>query len=299
VTSPVDVVYTWVDGDDPAWRTLLQQHARTPSDRNPERYRDMYSMLKYSLRSLERHARWIRDLYFFTCRPQVPAWLNVEHPRVHVVHHDEIIDAQYLPTFSSRVIESYLHELPNPSELMLCLDDDFFLGRDTTLGDFLTHDGRIKVYGTLIGERFRFRVYAGKFNTPSVAFLEHVPLLVYKPFWREMLASTPSEVHRTRRNRFRRDTDLKMLRLYRYHLLARRRAYAQVVPVWRYLQHIQFHKIGGQLARQEARLRRIRRRRPKFFCLNDNQRDQPDPDVVRLVQEFLDDYFPEKSQYEL
>jgi hypothetical protein len=293
------VVYTWVDGDDPAWRALLQQHARTSSDRNPERYRDIYSMLKYSLRSVERHARWVRDIYVFTCRPQVPAWLNVEHPRIHVVHHDEIIDPQYLPTFSSRVIESHLHEIPNPSDFLLFLNDDYFFGRDTTLDDFLTVDGRIKVYGTLVGERFGFRVYGGKFNTPSVAFLEHVPLLVYKPFWREMLALRPSEVHRTRQNRFRHDTDLKMLRLYRYHLLARRRAYAQVVPVWRSLRQVRFHKIEGGPETQEARLRSVRRKRPKFFCLNDDQHDQPDPDVVHLVQDFLRDYFPEKSPYEL
>lgn len=297
--SSIDVVYTWVDGDDPVWRALLRQHARTPSDWNPERYRDTYSMLKYSLRSLERYARWIRDVYLFTCRPQVPAWLNVNHPRVHIVHHDEIIDPQYLPTFSSRVIESHFHELPNPSDFVLFLNDDYFLGRVTTLSDFLTDDGRIKVYGTLVGEQFGFRVYGGKFNTPSVAFLEHIPLLVYKPFWREMLASRPSEVHRTRQNRFRRDADLKMLRLYRYHLLARRRAYAQVVPVWRYLPHTRFYKIEGRLAAQETRLRRLRRKRPKFFCLNDDQRDRADPDVVRLVQGFLDDYFPEKSQYEI
>jgi hypothetical protein len=43
----------------------------------------------------------------------------------------------------------------------------------------------------------------------------------------------------------------------------------------------------------------VRRKRPKFFCLNDDQHDQPDPDVVHLVQDFLRDYFPEKSPYEL
>ena len=30
------------------------------------------------------------DVYLLTCRPQVPAWLNVDHPRVHVVHHAHI-----------------------------------------------------------------------------------------------------------------------------------------------------------------------------------------------------------------
>jgi hypothetical protein len=42
----------------------------------------------------------------------------------------------------------------------------------------------------------------------------------------------------------------------------------------------------------------IRAARPKFICLNDDQGPWPDAGVVRLVREFLDEYYPAKSDYE-
>ena len=48
----------------------------TRHDLNPNRYRDNLSILKYSLRSLERFAPWIRRVFLVTCRPQKPAWLD-------------------------------------------------------------------------------------------------------------------------------------------------------------------------------------------------------------------------------
>ena len=294
----IDVVYTWVDGERPEYRALYGRYAKTALDLNPERYRDVYEMLKYSLRSLDRYAPWVRDVYLLTCRPQVPDWLKVDHPRVHVVHHDEVIDERYLPTFSCNVIESYLHNVPSGSEYLLYMNDDYLFGRETSRDDVLTADARIRVYGTLCGEHFRFRVYDGRHNVVSTAFLEHVPVLIYKPFWREMLALREDELHRTRENRFRQDGDLRMERLYRYHLLAHRREHTDVVPAFRYLPYYQFHKITNRPARQRAGLERLRRKRPKFFCLNDDQGDRPHPEVVRLTQEFLADYFPARSPYE-
>lgn len=295
---PIDVVYTWVDGERPEYQAVYRRYATTARDLNPERYRDIYTMLKYSLRSLDRYAPWVRDVYLLTCRPQVPEWLNVDHPGVHVVHHDEVIDGRYLPTFSCSVIESYLHQIPNGSEYLLYMNDDYLFGRETGREDFLTAEGRIRVYGTLFGEHFKFRVYDGRFDIVSTGLLEHVPTLIYKPFWREMLALREDELQRTRLNRFRQAGDLRVERLYRYHLLAHRRAHAAVVPALRFLAQSRFHKITNRPAGQRARLDRLRRTRPKFLCLNDDQEDRPHPEVVRLTQEFLADYFPAKSRYE-
>ena len=67
--------------------------------------------LKYSLRSLEKHAPWVRNIYVVT-NGQMPSWLDLNHPRIHLVTHEEIfLNKSHLPTFSSPAIESHLHRI--------------------------------------------------------------------------------------------------------------------------------------------------------------------------------------------
>ena len=86
----VDLVYAWVDGDDPELQADMRRYASGSGDLNPERTRDLYDLLRYSLRSVAMFAGWIRNIHIITRRPQVPAWLDLSNPRVHVVHHDEL-----------------------------------------------------------------------------------------------------------------------------------------------------------------------------------------------------------------
>jgi hypothetical protein len=294
----MDILYTWVNGEDPAYQALYRRYAQRARDWNPERYRDIYTMLKYSMRSLDQFAPWVRDIYLLTCRPQIPDWLCLDHPRVHVVHHDDLFDPAYLPTFNCNAIESYLHRVPNPSDYLLYLNDDFLFGRPTGLHDFFTEDQRIKVYGTLCGERLSFRIYDGHHDIIPLGFIEHTPLLIYKPFWHNMLTAHAEALHRTRQNKFRQDTDLRMERLYRHYLLSQKRRHTVVVPFYNLLKYHTFHKITNHLARQVKGLHRLRSKQPKFYCLNDDQSDHPHEAVVKHVQQFLENYYPTKSRYE-
>ncbi len=295
----VDVVYTWVNGDDPDYQALCRRYARDGADLNPERFRDAYTLLRYSLRSLELYVPWVRHVYLFTCRPQVPAWLNRDHPRLRVVHHDEIADPEFLPTFNCNVIESYLHRIPNPSDWLLYLNDDFLFGRASTPLDFFAPDGRIRVFGTLLGERFPFRVYHGRYNRISLGFIEHAPILIRKPFWEAMQQTRVAQVQSTRGHRFREDSDLRLDFLYRYYLLACQRPWTQIVPFFSLLRVHQFHKITNHPPRQRRQLAALRRKRPIFYCLNDDQRLSPNREVVAMVRDLLVDWYPAKSSFEL
>ena len=86
----VDLVYTWVDGDDAQFQADIRQYASGSKQLNPERMRDPYDLLRYSLRSTAMFAPWIRKVHIVTRRPQVPKWLDLDNPRVNVVHHDEL-----------------------------------------------------------------------------------------------------------------------------------------------------------------------------------------------------------------
>ncbi len=94
VDFPVDAVYTWVDGADVAWlerkNAVLAAKGVETEDAatSAARFRNR-DELRYSFRSLDMYAPWIRNIYVVTDR-QVPHWLDVSHPRVRVVDHTEI-----------------------------------------------------------------------------------------------------------------------------------------------------------------------------------------------------------------
>ncbi|MEC4894067.1 MAG: Stealth CR1 domain-containing protein [Oscillatoria sp. PMC 1051.18] len=296
--KPIDVVYTWVNGNCPTYQQLCRQYSENKKDLNPERYRDRYSLLKYSLRSLEKYVPWINNIYLFTCRPQVPEWLNSHHPQVKIIHHDRVIDSEYLPTFNCNVIETYLHKIPSTSDYLLYLNDDFLFGNYTTKSDFITPDGKIKVLGTLFGEKLGFRVYENKGELISLGLIEHTPLLIYKPHWEAMLKTRPQEVRETRKHKFRTDWDLQMDKLYRYFLRSHQAKNTEVVPIYQLLRYHRFHKIMNNFPSQKRKLEKLKKMQPKFYCLNDDQRDNPNLQVVELVQTFLDSYYPNPSQFE-
>ncbi|MDR1660716.1 MAG: Stealth CR1 domain-containing protein [Desulfovibrio sp.] len=138
---PIDVVYTWVDGDDP--RHLTKRTLHLPPDSLEQSaganlFRDNRELL-YSLRSLAEYAPWVRRVHLVT-DGQRPDWLS-KHPDLAVVDHAEIIPRQYLPTFNSHVIEAYLHRIPGLAEHYIYFNDDFFLTAPAGAGDFFASNG--------------------------------------------------------------------------------------------------------------------------------------------------------------
>lgn len=92
--------------------------------------------LRYSLRSVEKFANWVRNIYVVT-NGQVPNWLNTSHPRIKLVHHSQIYTNQsHLPTFNSASIECHLHRIEGLSKRFLYLNDDFLFGRPVYPEDF-------------------------------------------------------------------------------------------------------------------------------------------------------------------
>ena len=147
----VDAVYTWVNGSDPVWAAvaapvfaaagLVEHDVRklTFADAMAHKFRDWNELL-YSMRSIYAYAPWVRTIYVVTSGPtQVPAWLNVSHPRVRVVHHAALFDdpATQLPTFNSYAIESVLHRIPGLSNRFLYFNQDFLLAQPVTLATWL------------------------------------------------------------------------------------------------------------------------------------------------------------------
>ncbi|XP_027248366.1 N-acetylglucosamine-1-phosphotransferase subunits alpha/beta isoform X3 [Cricetulus griseus] len=104
--------------------------------------------LRYSLRSIERHAPWVRNIFIVT-NGQIPSWLNLDNPRVTIVTHQDIFrNLSHLPTFSSPAIESHIHRIEGLSQKFIYLNDDVMFGKDVWPDDFYSHSKGQKVYLT-------------------------------------------------------------------------------------------------------------------------------------------------------
>ena len=132
----IDVVILWVDGSDPKWQAQKREYLPpVAGDSNSaNRYRD-WGILPYWFRAIETFAPWVRKIHFVTWG-HVPAFLNLDAPKLHVVRHEEFIPAEYLPTFSSHAIEMNIHRIPGLAEHFIYFNDDMFLLRPHEQSDF-------------------------------------------------------------------------------------------------------------------------------------------------------------------
>ncbi|XP_077289661.1 N-acetylglucosamine-1-phosphate transferase subunits alpha and beta isoform X2 [Arctopsyche grandis] len=154
--EPIDAVYTWVNGSDPLLLESMRKFAQLEGitdedDLSPSRYDDKQE-LKYSLRSLEKYAPWIRQVFVVTAG-QLPSWLNLQEgwgkygkSRLKLISHEDIIPRELLPTFSSPTIEYFLHKIPGLSERFIYFNDDIFLGDFLHLNDLYTNSDGYMVY---------------------------------------------------------------------------------------------------------------------------------------------------------
>jgi hypothetical protein len=136
----IDIVYLWVDGNDPVWRAkrhraalgmdAAQTEALAPFGNVEGRFRDN-DELRYSLRALERFFPDHGHVYLVTDE-QTPPWLR-DSSRLTVVSHRDLLPADRLPTFDSGNIESYIHRIPGLSERYFYLNDDVFFGAPVRL----------------------------------------------------------------------------------------------------------------------------------------------------------------------
>jgi hypothetical protein len=134
-SHPIDFVITWVDGNDPKW---LEERNKYRPDTNTDsracRYRD-WDNLRYWFRGVEKFAPWVNNIFFVTWG-HLPEWLDVNHPKLKIIKHEDYIPKEYLPTFSSRPIELNLHRIKGLSEHFVYFNDDVFIIKKTRREDF-------------------------------------------------------------------------------------------------------------------------------------------------------------------
>ncbi len=316
VAFPIDVVYTWVDGGDPAWRERKAAALRENgwvSDANEQTANDSRYVsrdeLRYSLRSLHAFAPWVRHVFLVT-DDQVPAWLDTTRPDVTVVGHREIFgDTGRLPTFNSQAIESRLHRIPGLAEHFLYLNDDVFLGRPVPPEMFFTPGGLTRFFPStaLVDSTPRQATdppasSAGKNNRRLIqeAFgrvltrkMKHTPHPSRRSVLAEIELRFAEHVEATAGHQFRHPDDIALLSsLQQYYAYLTGRAAPGSIN---YL----YTDVADP--RTPFRLARLLHcRNLDAFCLNDTDSDPAAAgEQARLLGEFLPLYLPFPSRWEL
>lgn len=134
----IDFVITWVDGNDEKWLAEKQKYSNVKGDSSKNRFRE-YDNLQYLFRGIEKYAPWVNKVYFITWG-HLPVWLNTNCEKLEIINHKDYIPTEYLPTFSSNVIEMNLHRIESLSEKFVVFNDDFFVLKNLKQKDFFEND---------------------------------------------------------------------------------------------------------------------------------------------------------------
>ena len=312
---PVDVVYTWVDGADPLH--AAKRAAHHPPGVHPKResggialFRDNQE-LRYSLRSLEKYAPWVRRVFIVTDN-QTPNWLDSSHSKIQMVKHSDIIPHDCLPTFNSHVIEAYLHRIHELGEQYIYFNDDFFLGAPCTPGDFFTLNGMPRLF--LDWRRSRLHGYlrpatphAWSYNntraylqkrgmSPGHLLSAHVPHPQTRQNASEGYAFFEEGIRAFRENKFRGNNEMAF--------------YCHALCLWTYINKravpcdVPFYYVNTKRIDRHAWYADILKEKdsgftPLFFCLNDvGQARVIIGDWHKEQAEFLETFFPYPSSFE-
>ena len=316
VTFPVDVVYTWVDGSDPAWlerknavlRDLnLEQVHADAHDASRYRSRDE---LKYSLRSIAMFADFVRHVYIVT-DDQVPPWLNTDNPRVTVVSHKALFGGKgRLPTFNSHAIEACLHHIDGLSEHYLYLNDDFLFCRRVRPEAFFLSNGLAKFFPSTalialddartsgvrsvdVAAKNSRALVRRHFDRITQQKMKHAPYPQRRSVLYDAEETFPEEFERTMSSQVRSPSDLPVASAFSH-----------------YYGYLTGRAVPGDVAARYVELsapdfdRRLRdlleKRTADTLCINDAARKDT-PDVAgreQRLQRFLDTYWPVKSEFE-
>lgn len=321
VTFPIDIVYTWVDSDDPEFqnqRLAFQTELDETVLKNKPEVTDIARFqsrdeLKYSIRSVLKYAPWVNHIYIVT-NGQVPKWLDTNFDKVTVIPHSTILEEKYLPTFNSHVIESALYKIPNLSEHYIYFNDDVMLTRPLEPNYFFTSNGIVKLFMT------NAKLPNGGRNlkdTPTQWAAKNARELLYEEtgFWVEhMFAHTfhpqlksihrkietlwSEQLNKCRYNKFRSVSDLNSATFLHHHLalISGNAIATRTKCIYFNIRSPEATKFYNTLnARKGTDMI------PHSICLNDHVSGSKNllKDYEVKLQNFLESFYPEASNAEI
>ena len=235
MNKPIDIVYTWVDGNDPRLNAIRRRYAGHDTEEMPDdtsgatRYSNL-GELAWSVASVNRFMPWVRRIFIVT-DGQDPSH-ELELPRrnfpnpipVEVVDHHVIFRGMedLLPVFNSISIETMLWRIPGLSDHYIYFNDDTFVLAPMKPSDWfdgdrmVLHGHRMPLWWASLLDRLRMR--GGKnilgFKTAIIAaaravgadhllYYYHTPTAQNRPLLEQFFSEHPDLPRRNARPKFR------------------------------------------------------------------------------------------------
>ena len=322
---PIDMVYLWVDGNDPEWRAKRSRYMDVGGNfagqgRVEARWVES-DELRYSLRSVEKFAPWIRRIFIVTDN-QCPSWLDRSNPRIQIVDHTEIMPAEALPCFNSTAIESCIYKIEGLAEHFLFANDDMLLSQPVSPATFFAADGKpiIRLSGTRFnrrkvlrrGENYSMMLYrmqdkVAAMSGKKIYYAPHHNIDAYRRSDFARCIEIAGEAWgRTLLHRFRHDEDMHRS-FMAYYAIANHQGVLRKVGRYNGAQGVMGRLRSALSGCYSSDSRCIpiqapdyeavfRKYNPLMFCMNDGE-GATDADRERMA-DFLRSKFPEKSQFE-
>lgn len=311
----VDIVYLWCDSSDKIWQekknSELKKYGKAlDSDSTSECRFVENDELRYSLRSLEKYAPWINNIFIVTDN-QIPKWLDISNSKIHIINHSEILSDDCLPSFNSVALETALQKIPGLSEYFLFANDDMFFGNYVDKSFFFNESGqpvfrfskrRIinKKYKHLYGYSISqaYNMVKDKFGK-SFPYFPHHNIDAYKKSDIEKCYEEFQQGFEvTARQKFR-EADCVQRSIFGYYSIANHCGEAKIVNnLYSLIKNclVKRPPDSMMIELKKEKLTLIEKYKPYLFCLNDSLNTK-DEDRLKM-KEFLENKFPEKSSFE-
>lgn len=324
----IDVVVTWVDGTDYKW--LEEKSNYKPKGKyeeaNTQNRFTPSELFRYWFRGIEKNAPWVNKIFFITYG-HIPEWLNVNHPKLRIVKHEEYIPSQYLPTYNSNVIELNVHRIEDLSEKFILFNDDMYLIDRVKETDFFVGEkvrdlaiykpiipfgsfSHIEVNNTIIMNKYFkkrrelkrhpfkfFRLKNGKYNINNLVALLYPGILGYmgghvayphlKSTFIEVYKKIGNILPEVEKSRFRSEDDVSHYLMSHWNIET-----GKFVP-----RNVNF---GRYFENNEVKdiISALKTKKYKVICINDTMAlDSEETD--RSLEEIFSKIFPKKSKFEI
>lgn len=305
-TMPVDLVYLWVDLDDPAWRqkqiTFKKKfqemsgdvYQNLPHDAISNSHYEQMDELYFSILSVRKYMNWVRNIYIVVDE-QKPKWFDALKeiiPKIQLVDIRQIMDPGYIPCYNSIAIETNLYKIPGISEYFIYANDDMFVGDTIKKSDLIHTDGRVSIipHSEKFAKRYR-NMSAHKYHLINMRNMldfefgekerqriQHVPLVLRKSVYEEIVAKFPKEVMKNH-TPFRDKGNFHVHYFVQWYMLETNRA------IWKNLPNIVINPSKTE-EDMEKYFENIRKRKYKWICMNNME----DEDKNKKMREFLEQW---------
>ena len=239
----IDVVFTWVDGNDPVHRAKMKPYLSWQDKYNDIAGKTRYTSMGeiyYSVASVIRFAHFVRKIFIITPN-QTPKDLDkfIENNfpdnkiPIEIINQDVLFRGyeQLLPVFNSISVETFMWRIPDLSENFVYMCDDFLIVRPISEQDWFTGEKIVAVgywrniwFDKMKGhlkprknghKKFRYKdslINAAKLlNIKRQYFFgEHTPMPMKKSDFEKYFTENPRAFLDNANNRFRHPTQFNI-----------------------------------------------------------------------------------------